>query len=165
MKESSFLRMHLLDGEERKKLLGEKVFGKEGLPLNLEKLGEKIAKKCEGLPLMIVTVPELLSKEDKTPQCWTEIADIQHNYVFKEAYNQIYEVLFPSYNYLPQYLKMYFLYLGALPPYSDFNLTNLTERLCAEGFLEPIGNQNLKDFIFKYLVELAHKYHLVLLGI
>ena len=128
-------------------------------------MGREDCQKCEDLPLMIVTVAKLLSKEDKTPQCWTEIADIQHNYVFEEAYNQIYEVLFPCYNYLPQYLKMYFLCLGAMPPYSDFNLTYPTDRLSAKGFLEPIGNQNLKDFIFKYLVELAHKYHLVLLGI
>ncbi|XP_047965920.1 putative disease resistance RPP13-like protein 2 [Salvia hispanica] len=85
--------VRLLNEEESKKLLGEKVFGEEGFPLSLEKLGEKIAKKCEGLPLMIVTVAELLSEEDKTPEYWTEVADIQHSSVFVDAYNQISEVL------------------------------------------------------------------------
>ncbi|XP_057810269.1 putative late blight resistance protein homolog R1A-4 [Salvia miltiorrhiza] len=90
-------RMRLLNEEESKKLLGEKVFGQkvfseDGFPLPLEELGEKIAKKCEGLPLMIVTVAELLSKADKTPEYWTEVLK-QHSSVFVEAYNQISEYL------------------------------------------------------------------------
>ncbi|XP_042017721.1 putative late blight resistance protein homolog R1A-10 [Salvia splendens] len=64
---SSILRVPLLDDEESTKLFGEKVFGENGFPSHLEKLGERIAKKCEGLPLMIVIVAELLSKEDKNP--------------------------------------------------------------------------------------------------
>ncbi|XP_041999630.1 disease resistance protein RGA5-like [Salvia splendens] len=64
--------LRLLNEEESKKLLGKKVFGEDGFPPHLDKLGEKIAKKCEGLPLMIVTVAELLSEEDITPQYWTE---------------------------------------------------------------------------------------------
>ncbi|XP_057810281.1 putative late blight resistance protein homolog R1A-4 [Salvia miltiorrhiza] len=71
--ENGYERLRLLNVEESKKLLGEKVFGEEGFPPQLDKLGEKIAKKCEGLPLMIVTVAELLSKADKTPEYWTEL--------------------------------------------------------------------------------------------
>ncbi|XP_042013934.1 putative late blight resistance protein homolog R1C-3 [Salvia splendens] len=156
--------LRLLNIEESKKLLGERLFGEEGFPPHLEKLGEKIAYKCEGLPLMIVTVAKLLSKEDMTRQYWTEVAEKQHNSVFVEAYNQISEVLFPSYDYLPQYFKMFFLYLGAFPPYSDIEIHNLFDRLCAEGFLEPTGEQTLEDFMVECLVVLAHKYHLVLLG-
>ncbi|XP_042013910.1 putative late blight resistance protein homolog R1B-13 [Salvia splendens] len=88
IEESSILRVALLDEEESKKLLGEKVFGENGFPPHLEKLGEKIAKKCEGLPLMIVIVAELLSKEDKTSEFWMEVAEKQHSEVFKDAYNQ-----------------------------------------------------------------------------
>ncbi|XP_047973789.1 putative late blight resistance protein homolog R1A-3 isoform X2 [Salvia hispanica] len=77
--------------EESKKLLGEKVFGEEGFPPHLDELGEKIAKKCEGLPLMIVTVAELLSKEGTTTENWTEVAEKQHNSVFVDAYDQIAE--------------------------------------------------------------------------
>ncbi|XP_047953935.1 putative late blight resistance protein homolog R1A-10 [Salvia hispanica] len=172
--------VRLLNEEESKKLLGEKVFGERGFPFSLEKLGEKIAKKCEGLPLMIVTVAQLLSEEDKTTEYWTEVADIQHSSVFVDAYNQISEVLFPSYDYLPQYLKMVFLYLGAFPPYSDIEIHNLFHRLCAEGFLEPIeiqtsedfmdslgdfmdGEQTLEDFMAQCSAKLAYWYHLILL--
>ncbi|XP_042017008.1 putative late blight resistance protein homolog R1C-3 isoform X2 [Salvia splendens] len=83
--------VRLLNEEESKKLLCEKVFGEEDFPPHLKKLGEKIAKKCEGLPLMIVTVAELLSEVDKTRELeyWTEVAEKQHNSVFVDAYNQI----------------------------------------------------------------------------
>ncbi|XP_047956114.1 disease susceptibility protein LOV1-like isoform X2 [Salvia hispanica] len=88
-KGSPFQVVSLLNDEEGKKLLGEKVFGEKGFPTELDKLGEKIAKKCEGLPLMIVTIAELLAKEDKTPEFWTEVAEKQHNSVFEDAYDQI----------------------------------------------------------------------------
>ncbi|XP_047954049.1 disease susceptibility protein LOV1-like [Salvia hispanica] len=152
--------LRLLNIEESMKLLGERVFGEKGFPSDLEKLGEKIAYKCEGLPLMIVTVAELLSKEDMTQPYWTEVVEKQQNSVFVEAYNQISEVLFPNYDYLPQYFKMFFLYVGAFPPYSDIEIHNLFDRLSAEGFLEPIGEQTLEDFMVECLVVLAHKYHL-----
>ncbi|XP_042013962.1 disease resistance RPP13-like protein 4 [Salvia splendens] len=58
--------VRLLNEEESKKLHCEKVFAQEDFPPHLNILGEKIAKKCEGLPLMIVTVAELLSEEEKT---------------------------------------------------------------------------------------------------
>ncbi|XP_047957030.1 putative late blight resistance protein homolog R1A-3 [Salvia hispanica] len=87
----SFVKVRLLDVEESKKLLGEKVFGENGFPFHLEELGKKIALKCEGLPLMIVTVAELLSEEDKTTECWTEVVEKQHNPIFVDAYEQIYE--------------------------------------------------------------------------
>ncbi|XP_057810240.1 putative late blight resistance protein homolog R1A-10 [Salvia miltiorrhiza] len=154
-------RVRLLNAEESKELLGEKVFGEEGFPPQLEKLGEKIAWKCEGLPLMIVTVAELLSKTDKTPEYWTEILIKQRSSVFVAAYNKISEVLFPSYNYLPQYLKMFFLYMGAFRPYHDINLGMLLNLLTVEGFLPPIGEEIVQDFCFKCLRELSEWHHVV----
>ncbi|XP_057812487.1 putative late blight resistance protein homolog R1A-4 isoform X3 [Salvia miltiorrhiza] len=85
------IRLRLLNEEDNKKLLGEKVFSEDGFPRQLKELGEKIANKCEGLPLMTVTVAELLLKADKTPEYWTEVACKQHNSLFEDAYNQISE--------------------------------------------------------------------------
>ncbi|XP_047953831.1 disease susceptibility protein LOV1-like [Salvia hispanica] len=154
--------VRLLNEEESKILLGDKVFGEKSFPTELEKLGEKIAKKCEGLPLMIVTIAELLSEEEKTPEYWIEIAEKQHNSVFVDAYNLIYEVLFPSYDYLPQYYKMFFLYMGSWPPYFDIGVANFDWRIRAEGFLEPIGNMTLEQFMHICSTHLAHWYNLVI---
>ncbi|XP_047955651.1 putative late blight resistance protein homolog R1A-10 [Salvia hispanica] len=162
IEESAVQEVILLNLEDCKKLLGEKVFGEEGFPPHLDELGKKIAYKCEGLPLVVVIVAELLSKQDKTIEYWTEVATKQHNSVFVDAYNQILEVLFPSYDYLPQYLKLFFLYLGAFPPYTDIVLPRLISLLSAEGFLEPNVNQTLLDFIVERLGMLNGYYHLVL---
>ncbi|XP_057812492.1 putative late blight resistance protein homolog R1A-10 [Salvia miltiorrhiza] len=151
------MRLSLLNEEDSKKLLGEKVFSEDGFPPQLEKLGEKIAKKCEGLPLMIVTVAELLSKADKTPEYWTEVAYKQHNSLFEKAYNQISEVLFPSYDYLPQHLKMFFLYMGAFPPYADQRPFDINYLLSVEEFLELNDERTLEGLWEK----LSKWYHLI----
>ncbi|XP_047956953.1 putative late blight resistance protein homolog R1A-10 isoform X1 [Salvia hispanica] len=159
--------VRMLNKEESKKLLGEKVFGEKifgekGFPPNLEELGEKIAKKCEGLPLLIVTVAELLSKEEKTQEYWAEVAETQHNSIFVDAYDQISEVLFPSYDYLPQHLKMLFLYLGAFPPYCDIDAHTLLDRIIAEGFLERMGNKTWEDFMIEWMADLVENHNLLL---
>ena len=132
---------------------------------------------------MIVTVAERLLEANNTitqnllheadqrelnksiQEYWTEIAETQHNSIFMDAYDQISEVFFPSYEYLPQYLKMFFLYLGAFRPYRDIEIYGILGCLSAEGFMEPIEKQNLQDFVFQCIVELGKRYQLVLLGL
>ncbi|XP_057812368.1 putative late blight resistance protein homolog R1B-17 isoform X2 [Salvia miltiorrhiza] len=157
-----FERLRLLNQEESKELLGEIVFGEEGFPFQLEKLGEKIALKCEGLPLMIVTVAKLLSEADKTPEYWTEVIIKKHSSVFVNAYNQISEVLFPSYNYFPQYLKMFLLYMGAFPPYWDITVKLLFYTLSADVFLYQSGEESFYLFKKTCLGKLSMWYHVVL---
>ncbi|XP_057810261.1 disease resistance RPP13-like protein 4 [Salvia miltiorrhiza] len=160
--EDGYQRVRFLNDEESKKLLGEKVFGEEDFPIQLEELGEMIAWKCEGLPLMIITVAELLSKADKTPEYWADVLK-QRSSVFMDAYNQISKVFFPSYDYLPQHLKMLFLYMGAFRPYIDMILPSmLNNLLSAEGFLELIGEEGFGDFFNICLEKLYLRYHLVL---
>ncbi|XP_047978803.1 putative late blight resistance protein homolog R1A-4 [Salvia hispanica] len=161
-KQSTLLVVRLLTFEESNKLLGEKVFGEEGFPPHLEKLGEKIAEKCEGLPLMIVIVAELLSKEDKTSEYWTEIAGKIQNSVFVEAYDQVSEVFLPSYDYLPQHLKMIFVYFGAFPPYTDIQPDKIFQLLSAEGFVELLGKQIWDEFKVEVWTDLCILYYLVL---
>ncbi|XP_057789284.1 disease resistance protein RPP13-like [Salvia miltiorrhiza] len=54
--------VRFLKEEESKELLCEKVFGEKDCPFHLDKAITKIAKNCEDLPLMIVTVADILSK-------------------------------------------------------------------------------------------------------
>ncbi|XP_047954058.1 putative late blight resistance protein homolog R1C-3 [Salvia hispanica] len=153
--------LRLLDKEESKQLLGATLFGENSFPPHLEKLGEEIAYKCEGLPLMIVTVAKFLSEEDKTPQFWAEVAKIQHNSVFLKAYDEISVVLFPSYDYLPQYLKMFFLYLGSFRPYVNVDQYSFFNLLSAEGFVEHYGVQNFNKFMIICSIVLIDR-HLIL---
>ncbi|KAI3464224.1 hypothetical protein Pfo_020887 [Paulownia fortunei] len=129
-------RKSFLNKEESWYLLREKVFGKELCPPELEKAGKKIAENCEGLPLTIVTVGDLLSKDEKTPEYWKKVAE-KENSIFMDANDQMYKVLFLSYNYLPQHLKACFLYMGVFPQNYEIPLSKLINLWRAEGFLEP----------------------------
>ncbi|KAL7115342.1 hypothetical protein ACP275_04G178300 [Erythranthe tilingii] len=128
-------KIPFLDKKESWDLLRENVFGEEEpCSYGLEKAGKKIAKNCEGLPLTIITVANILSKVDKTIEYWNEVADDKRNSVYKDAYEQMSKVLYPSYDYLDQHLKACFLYIGAFPQNYLLNMPQLTNLWSAEGF-------------------------------
>ncbi|XP_047964398.1 putative late blight resistance protein homolog R1A-10 [Salvia hispanica] len=131
---SSLYEVRYLNEEESMELLCEKVFGDEICPPQLHKLVTKIAKLCEGLPLLIVTVADILSKSEhnRDPVYWNEVAE-RRNSVFTDAYNQISKVLFPSYDYLPQSLKMSFLFMGVFPLHYDTPPFKIITMLTAKG--------------------------------
>src|SRR5690348_6825852 len=89
----------------------------------------------EGLPLLILTVADLLSKAEKTPEYWSKIAANKTNSIFVGAYDQIYEVVYPSYSDLPRHLKLCFLYMGAFPQNDEFRVSKLISLWSADGFL------------------------------
>ncbi|XP_047974032.1 putative late blight resistance protein homolog R1A-10 isoform X2 [Salvia hispanica] len=86
----SLYEVQILNEEEGMELLCEKVFGDEICPPQLHKLATKIAKLCEGLPLLILTVADILSKSEhnRDPVYWNEVAE-RRNSVFTDAYNEI----------------------------------------------------------------------------
>ncbi|KAH6771636.1 hypothetical protein C2S51_010040 [Perilla frutescens var. frutescens] len=109
------LKMRFMDEEESWELLRRNVFGEEECPPQLVKHGKKIAKHCEGLPLLInVVAPILLSEAHKNPECWNRVAEKPHS-LLEKASHQISEVLLSSYHPLIEYEKLCFLYLAAFP--------------------------------------------------
>ncbi|XP_012853771.1 PREDICTED: putative late blight resistance protein homolog R1A-10 [Erythranthe guttata] len=125
-------------------------------PSHLEKAGKKIAENCEGLPLLIITVANILSEADKTPEYWRKAAD-RDNSVFMDANDQIMsKVLFSSYEYLPQHLKACFLYMGIFPQNYEITRSKLINLWSAEGFLEHSAMQCLEELVTKSLV-MVHK--------
>ncbi|KAL0414108.1 UNVERIFIED_CONTAM: putative disease resistance protein [Sesamum radiatum] len=58
------------------KLLREMVFGRgETCPPKLQEPGKKIARKCEGLPLKIRVIADLLHNEMMTTEYWEKVAE------------------------------------------------------------------------------------------
>ncbi|EYU17730.1 hypothetical protein MIMGU_mgv1a001240mg [Erythranthe guttata] len=131
----STYRVPFLDKKESWELLRHKVFDAMPCPHELEKPGKKIAENCEGLPLTIVTVANILSKADKTLAFWNTVADEKQNWVYRDAYDQMSKVLYPSYDYLDQHLKACFLYLGAFAQNNWVYGSQLSNVWSAEGFL------------------------------
>ena len=59
---------------------------------------------------------------------------------------------------------MFFLYLGASPPFTNVDMHYLFCRLSAEGFLEPLEKETLEDCMMNCSVMLSIWYNLVLYG-
>ncbi|XP_012829189.1 PREDICTED: putative late blight resistance protein homolog R1A-10 [Erythranthe guttata] len=124
---------------------------------------KKIAENCEGLPLTLVIVADILSNTDRTLEYWNNVADDKQHSVYKDAYDQMSKVLYPSYDYLEQHLKACFLYVGAFPQNYLVYVFDLIDLLSAEGFLnpEPIHNVDpnatFKNGTYAYTYELRSK--------
>ncbi|XP_012829190.1 PREDICTED: putative late blight resistance protein homolog R1A-10 [Erythranthe guttata] len=157
--------VRFLDKKESWDLLREKVFGEEeSFSYALERARKKIAENCEGLPLTIVTVGDILSKSEKTLEYWNEVADEKQHSVYKDAYDQMSNVLYPSYDYLPQHLKACFLYIGAFPQSYMLHVPRLMNLWSAEGFpdSEPILSSDpptifASNTYYYYICELRRK--------
>lgn len=150
------LNMRLLDEEESWDLLREKVFGEDqSCPPQLEEEGKKIAKNCDGLPLTIVTVADLLSKEEKTLQYWSCVAAKKNHKIFMDAYQEISKVLYSSYEELTRVLRMCFLYMGVFPQELEIPRSKLVNMWSVDGFLEPDAHTFQSPSAVEYLDELV----------
>ncbi|EYU23566.1 hypothetical protein MIMGU_mgv1a020047mg, partial [Erythranthe guttata] len=139
-------KIGLLNKEESWDLLREKVF-----------VGKKIAENCDGLPLLIVTVAEFLSKADKTTEYWKKVAE-KENSIFMDANDQMMsKVLFSSYKYLSQYSKACFMYMGVFPQNYEIPCSKLLKLWNAEGFLEPTPRGIVIDELVLKSLVVVHK--------
>ncbi|KAG5604144.1 hypothetical protein H5410_025636 [Solanum commersonii] len=68
------LHLRILTDDESWKLLKQKVFCEESCSVLLSNVGQEIANKCRGLPLSIVLVAGMLTKMEKSEQCWKQVA-------------------------------------------------------------------------------------------
>ncbi|KAL8489580.1 hypothetical protein ACS0TY_025479 [Phlomoides rotata] len=95
---------------------------------------KKIAKKCDGLPLTNFTVADLLSKVPES--LWIDVATKRKHKLFIDAYDQISQVLNPSYEILFDDIKNNFLYMGAFPLKYEIPKSRLINFWIAEEFVE-----------------------------
>ncbi|KAH6819611.1 hypothetical protein C2S51_003214 [Perilla frutescens var. frutescens] len=137
-------------------LLREKVFDGEPCSFQLERAGRRIAEKCDGLPLTILAVADLLSEAEKTLEYWKKVATQEKHQLFVEAYEQVSKVLHPSYENLPQHLKMCLLYMGVFPQNHNVPTSKIINMWIAEGLiLEQNTTKSSKKLAVKCLDELA----------
>ena len=105
-------------------LFTEKLFKKDSCPRQLVKLGNHIVQQYQGLPLSIVVVAGLLVKMDLKRDNWKKVEENMNSF-FGTASERGQSILSLSYNYLPQYLRACFLYVGGFPGYVEICVSKL----------------------------------------
>ncbi|CAL5354468.1 unnamed protein product [Camellia sinensis] len=148
--------LRFLKEEESWELLQRKVFQNESCPPELIEIGKQIMKKCEGLPLAIVVMAGLLTKDNKAQVWWQEVAQSVSSYIVSDP-NQYLDTLALSYNHLPRHLRPCFLYLGAFPVDQQIPVQKLICLWIAEGFVQKIGQRSLEEVAEDYLMDLIQR--------
>ncbi|EYU31596.1 hypothetical protein MIMGU_mgv1a025161mg [Erythranthe guttata] len=129
----------------------------EECPPELEEIGKKIAKNCEGLPLSIVVIGGHLAKSKRTREHWEYVSENIKKIVNSEDDERCLKVLQLSYNHLPVHLKPCFLYMGVFPEDKKIRVSWLVKLWVSEGFVKPIKGKSLEVVSREYLQELCDR--------
>nr|GMD19733.1 putative late blight resistance protein homolog R1B-8 [Ipomoea batatas] len=146
-----------LSDDECWELLEKKIFGRERCPTSLEAIGRSIAKKCDGVPLVVGKISEVLS-QNRSLAYWEQIEsnpfgsiEYEDDEVMREIIN--YDVMRDS------KFKECLLYLAAFPRGSEIDARELMYLWIAEGFilgmddeLEYKAEKYVKDFVQRNLL-------------
>ncbi|XP_042025857.1 putative late blight resistance protein homolog R1A-3 isoform X1 [Salvia splendens] len=150
-------KMGFLDEASSWILFSNTIFGEQSVPTQLEKIGKKIVKKCNGLPLAIAVIGGLMAKSKLTLEYWVHIEENLSSVVNSENDDYCFRILKLSYNYLPAYLKPCFLYMGVFKEDCEIRSSTIVELWVSEGFLKPIDNKSLTTIAKEYLKELVDR--------
>eukprot|EP00261_Vitis_vinifera_P033113 XP_019074356.1 PREDICTED: putative disease resistance protein At1g50180 [Vitis vinifera] len=127
----------------------------ESCPPELKELGEKMVKKCAGLPLAIVVLGGLLSSRTQLLTVWEEVFNkLRAHFAVS---NGVDAILSLSYIDLPHNLKSCFLYLGLFPEDKVISKRRLLLLWIAEGFITQQDEQRLEDTAEDYLNQLINR--------
>ncbi|XP_058111985.1 disease resistance protein RPM1-like [Magnolia sinica] len=121
-------------------------------PQELEKLSRSSVKKCQGLPLAIVTLGSLLSVKGKTYVEWEMIhRSLGSELESDDNLRSMTKILLLSFNDLPYYLKSCFLYLSIFPEDYAIKRMKLIRLWIAEGFVERNEGRSMEEVAEGYL--------------
>ncbi|KAH0711629.1 hypothetical protein KY289_007588 [Solanum tuberosum] len=148
--------------EDSWNLFTEKLFKNDPCPPLLEKTGKHIVKQCRGLPLSVVVVSGLHGKMDPTHDNWKKVEENLNSF-FGTVSERCQSILSLSYNYLPQYLKACFLYVGGFPEDREIDVSKLIKLWIAEQFVKARKDKRLEVVAEEYLQELIDR-SLILTG-
>ncbi|KAG5608020.1 hypothetical protein H5410_029512 [Solanum commersonii] len=127
------LYLRLLRSEESWELLEKRVFGEERCPDELKDVGEKIARKCGGLPLVLDLIGGVISRKEKKEALWLEVLNNLSSFIFKDE-EEVVKVIQLSYDHLSDHVKPCLVYLAIYPKDKDIRISKLKDLWNAQGF-------------------------------
>ncbi|GAU41223.1 hypothetical protein TSUD_128990 [Trifolium subterraneum] len=161
---SSLVKVHdlqPLSEDQSFELFKKKTFRSEsdGCCTNaLKEISLEIAKKCQGLPLAIVSIGGLLSTKEKNVIEWRRFCKNMTLELNKDSnLTGIKKILAFSYDDLPFHLKSCLLYFGMYPEDYLVKSKRLIRQWIAEGFVKEESGNTLEEVAEGYLTELIHR--------
>ncbi|XP_059639126.1 disease resistance protein RPM1-like [Cornus florida] len=155
-------RLNPLSWEESWTLFCRKAFQgcSSSCPPHLEDIAQSILKRCGGLPLAIVAIGGVLAtKSHSRIDDWDMLnrslgGELQGNNKLQSMKN----ILSLSYNDLPWYLKICFLYLSIFPEDHEIECMKLIRLWTAEGFVQiREAGKTIEEVAEGYLYELLNR--------
>ncbi|KAH0674926.1 hypothetical protein KY285_022727 [Solanum tuberosum] len=135
--------LNQITDEKSWELLQKRVFQRgNSCPLELVKLGQLIAKKCKGLPSLIIMIAEILS-EEREASSWLKVAYDISSYVSDKEMSM--RTIQSSYDHLPDHLKSCLLYMGLFPKDYDISVSDLLKWWIAEEFVQSIDTLDIEE--------------------
>ncbi|CAO2189582.1 unnamed protein product [Urochloa humidicola] len=155
-------QMKCLSFEDSKRLLLKRAFGSENFSCtHLGSVPDEILRKCDGLPLAIITISSMLA--DKHAKCeWDRVLhDIGSTLAKNPGAEKMTAILSMSYFHIPHHLRTCLLYLSVFPEDYEIKKQRLINRWIAEGFVHEeagrtkyeIGEGYFNDLINRSMIQ------------
>ncbi|KAF3660161.1 putative phospholipase A(1) DAD1, chloroplastic-like [Capsicum annuum] len=128
----------LTDAVEKIKLIKKRVFGEDCCPDELKDVGEKIARKCDGLPLVLDLIGGVIAKKEKKEALLLDALDNLSSSNLKDE-EEVIKVIQLSYDHLSDHLKPCLIYLASYSKDEEIAISDLTDLRIAEGLVELSG--------------------------
>uniref|UniRef100_A0A0E0MN49 Uncharacterized protein n=1 Tax=Oryza punctata TaxID=4537 RepID=A0A0E0MN49_ORYPU len=151
-----------LGDKDAKDLFMKKVFkdsvNLDGLDPELVEEADLILRKCNGLPLAIITIGGFLASRPKTYLEWRKLNEhISAELEMNPELENIKTVLDKSYDGLPYDLKSCFLYLSIFPEGHKISRRRLVRRWIAEGYSKELCDKSGEEIGNGYFFELVER--------
>ncbi|KAH0755380.1 hypothetical protein KY290_025650 [Solanum tuberosum] len=140
------LYLRLLISEESWDLLEKKVFGEEFCPDELKDVGKKIARKCDGLPLVLDLIGGVISRMEKKEALWLEVLNNLSSYIYKDE-EEVVKVIQLSYDHLSDHVKPCLIYLASYPKDETIWISELKDLWISQGLVEQIEMRSAEEVV------------------
>ncbi|CAL4941711.1 unnamed protein product [Urochloa decumbens] len=156
-----------------RKLLYRRIFGNQEKDNNegngkyideeLDKVTDKILKKCAGIPLAIITIASLLARKERNKMDWYEVcSSVGSGLESSLDWDNMRKILSFSYYDLPSHLRTCLLYLSIFPEDYEIGKDRLIWMWIAEGFIQckerghslfQVGESYFNELINRFMIQ------------
>ena len=134
------------------------IEGRENVHPKIVEIGEKIARMCKGVPLIIKTLAKILQSKREEGQ-WLSIRNNKNLLSLGDENKNVIGVLKLSYDNLPTHLKQCFTYCALFPKGYEIKKRSLVQLWTAQGYIQSSNDENgrLEDIGDRYFEELLSR--------